>query len=176
MLSNSSAAIERYKRELDRYTLEQLRYQSEPDVWSVGQMIVHVIGVADEYMGHMQTCADARYEEPGGKSETGEIVFLEKSWPDVRVKLDEPVNDTPNPRSKAELIDELDRVIRELNEWEARLPAVNPSGKVRHGWFGWLNAREWFELIDIHSRHHLRQQARLDEKLAEAERKGVKDE
>lgn len=32
------AVIEQYKSSLDEYTLEQLRYKSEVEVWSVGQM------------------------------------------------------------------------------------------------------------------------------------------
>lgn len=42
MLNNSSAIIEQYIRELDRYSIEQLRFNSDEDVWSVGQMYIHV--------------------------------------------------------------------------------------------------------------------------------------
>ncbi|WP_178022158.1 DinB family protein [uncultured Paenibacillus sp.] len=161
--------IEQYKSSLDEYTLEQLRYKSEEDVWSIGQMYDHVIGVAEEYIGYIRTCASATGEEqPGGKSADGTRAFEEKMWPHVRVKLNEPVNATRNPESKDELTVGFEHVLRELKDWASHVHEVHPAYKVRHGWFGWLDAREWFELVGMHSRHHLRQKAELDQRLAEA--------
>ncbi|MFD1139062.1 DinB family protein [Paenibacillus shunpengii] len=169
MINNDSPAIiEQYKRSLAEYTIDQLRYKSEEDVWSIGQMYIHVIDVAEEYIGHIHTCTIAAQEEHGDKTEDGTKAFLEKAWPDVRVKLEEPVNRTRNPDSKDEIIAGLEQVLKKLKYWEEHVRGANPACKVRHGWFGWLNAREWFEMIGMHSRHHLRQKARLDQKLAEA--------
>ncbi|WP_411503897.1 DinB family protein [Brevibacillus centrosporus] len=168
MLNNSSAIIEQYIRELDRYSIEQLRFNSDEDVWSVGQMYIHVIDVAKEYIGHIETCTKATNEEPGGKTEVGTKALAEKEWPNISVKLEQPPNATKNPESKDEIIAGLEQVIEKLAHWECRVDEANPECKVRHGWFGWLNARDWFEMVGMHSRHHLRQKAKLDEKLAEA--------
>lgn len=73
-----------------------------------------------------------------------------------------------NPESKDELKAGFEHVLKELNDWAARVQEVRPAYKVRHGWFGWLNALEWFELVGMHSRHHLRQKAELDQRLVEA--------
>jgi hypothetical protein len=164
---DSLAMIEQYKQILDEYTIEQLRYKCEEDVWSLGQMYIHVIDVAEEYIGHIQTCAMAAYAEHGGKSEDGTKAFSEKVWPNVRVKLDEPVNSTRNPETMDEIISGLEQVLKKLEYWAEHVHEANQACKVRHGWFGWLNACEWYEMVGMHSRHHLRQKARLDEKLAE---------
>jgi hypothetical protein len=109
----------------------------------------------------------ATHEEPGGKTEDGTKAFSEKAWPDVRVKLEEPANTTRNPESKDEIITGLEQVLKKLDYWAVHVHEANQACKVRHGWFGWLNAGEWFEMVGMHSRYHLRQKANLDEKLAE---------
>jgi hypothetical protein len=39
------------------------------------------------------------------------------------------------------------------------------TGKTAHPAFGFLDAFEWFQLIEIHFRHHLRLKNRLDKFL-----------
>ncbi|MBM7569042.1 DinB family protein [Paenibacillus sacheonensis] len=168
MLNDSSAIIEQYIRNLDRYSIEQLRYKCNEDVWSVGQMYIHVIEVAKEYIGHAETCAKGTHEVPEGKTEDGTKALAAREWPNIRVKLDQPVNETRNPETKDEIIAGLEQVLEKLAYWAGYVDEANPACKVRHGWFGWLKARDWFEMVGMHSRHHLRQKAKLDEKLAEA--------
>ncbi|MFD0695303.1 DinB family protein [Paenibacillus sp. GCM10027628] len=168
MLNDSSAIIEQYMRDLDRYSIEQLRFKCKENVWSVGQMYIHVIEVAKEYIGHIETCTKATHEELEGKTEDGTKALAEKEWPNIRVQLEEPPNATCNPESKDEIIVGLEQVLEKLAYWAGCVDEANPACKVRHGWFGWLNARDWFEMVGMHSRHHLRQKAKLDEKLAEA--------
>lgn len=166
--NDSQAIIEQYKQSLNEYTIDQLRFKSEEEVWSIGQMYIHVIDVAEEYIGHIQACTIAAQEEYGGKTEDGTKAFSEKEWPDVRVKLEQPANATRNPESKDEIIAGLNELLIKFKYWEEHIHEANQVCKVRHGWFGWLNAREWFEMVGMHSRHHLRQKARLDELLVEA--------
>ncbi|MDU0201024.1 DinB family protein [Paenibacillus sp. MAH-36] len=168
MLNNCAAIIEQYMENLDKYSIEQLRYKSEEDVWSIGQMYIHVIEVAKEYIGHIETCTKATREESEGRTEDGMKAIAEKEWPNIRVKLDQPPNETRNPESKDEILAGLEQVQVMLAYWATRIEEANPACKVRHGWFGWLNARDWFEMVGMHSRHHLRQKEILDEKLAES--------
>jgi hypothetical protein len=168
VLNDSSTIIEQYMRSLDEYSIEQLRFKYQENIWSVGQMFIHVIEVAKEYIGHIETCTMATEEMPEGKTEDGTKVLAEKEWPNIRVKLEQLPNETRNPESKDEIIAGLEQVLVKLANLAGCVDEANPACKVRHGWFGWLNAREWFEMVGMHSRHHLRQKARLDEKLAEA--------
>ncbi|BFT72720.1 DinB family protein [Paenibacillus sp. P36] len=168
MLNSCAAIIQQYMENLDKYSIEQLRYKSEENVWSIGQMYIHVIEVAKEYIGHIETCTKATREEPEDKTGDGLKAFAEKEWPNIRVKLDQPPNETRNPDTKDEIVAGLEQVLVMLANWTSRVEEANPACKVRHGWFGWLNARDWFEMVGMHSRHHLRQKEILDEKLAEA--------
>ncbi|REE68754.1 DinB family protein [Paenibacillus taihuensis] len=168
MVHNASAIIKQYIQYLDSYSIEQLRYKSDENVWSIGQMYIHVIEAAKEYLEYAAICAKATDEATGGKTEDGMKTFAENEWPNIRVKLDEPPNSTRNPESKAEVQAGLDELLAKLEQCEGFIDEANPACKLRHGWFGWLNAREWVEMVNMHSRHHLRQKELLDEKLAEA--------
>jgi hypothetical protein len=52
-----------------------------------------------------------------------------------------------------------------MSEWDEKVDTINPNFKVRHDGFGWLNSREWFDIIGMHFRHHLRQKNELEQKL-----------
>lgn len=158
--------IEEYKSSLKAYSLEQIRHIPEPDVWSLGQMYNHVIVVAHEYLDNVEACAAANEEQPHGKTEAGERLFKLGGFPPVKIKLPDFLNQPPsNSESKEELTYGLDQVMQRMMEWEGKKDAVNPHYKVEHGGFGWLNAREWFDLIGMHFRHHLLQKIELEQKL-----------
>ncbi|TXK75473.1 DinB family protein [Paenibacillus sp. N3.4] len=127
MLNDSSAIIEQYMRNLDRYSIEQLRFKCIEKVWSVGQMYIHVIEVAKEYIGHNETCTKATHEEPEGKTEDGTKALAEKEWPNIRVKLEELPNATCNPESKDEIVAGLEQVLEKLAYWSGYVDESNPA-------------------------------------------------
>ncbi|MEW5597133.1 DinB family protein, partial [Peribacillus frigoritolerans] len=45
------------------------------------------------------------------------------------------------------------------------LSDIPASQKVQHRRMGYLNAEEYFQLIEMHFRHHLRQKERIDRVL-----------
>ena len=53
-------------------------------------------------------------------------------------------------------------LISRMDALEASLGDATDDRKTFHGGFGWLNAREWFELVEMHTRHHRRQQQELE--------------
>ncbi|WP_317851404.1 DinB family protein [Neobacillus bataviensis] len=156
--------INSYKNELQNYSLEQLRYKSEEAVWSIGQMYDHLILVAHEYLDNSETCATLKDEQPLGKTEFGEHLFKIGGFPPIKIKLPDELNTPPN-NLDSELISRMDQVILRLRQWESKVDHINPNYKVKHGGFGWLNAREWYDLVGMHFRHHLRQKDELELKL-----------
>lgn len=155
--------IETYISELQKYSHEQLRYITAEGVWSIGQMYDHVILVAMEYLDNVETCGSLKEEQKLGKTDSGEHVFKIGGFPPIKIKLPDELNTPPNNLdSIAELTSRLEEVMQRLRQWESRVDAINPNYKVKHGGFGWLNAREWFDLVGMHFRHHLRQKAELE--------------
>lgn len=163
---NELKLIETYKSELQNYSLEQLRHISSEGVWSIGQMYDHVILVAYEYLDNMEACAASVKEQKLGKTEFGKRLFEEGGFPPVKIKLPDELNAPPNNSDTREkLMSRLNEVMQRMIQWKPKIDDVNPNYKVQHGGFGWLNAPEWYDLVGMHFRHHLRQKEELEEKL-----------
>ena len=157
--------IHSYKDELQKYSLEQIRYISEEGIWSIGQMYDHLILVAHEYLDNMETCATLKEGQPLGKTEFGERLFKNGGFPPIKIRLPDELNAPPNNSdSKEELINRIDQVIQRLGQWESKVDNINPNYKAEHGGFGWLNAKEWYDLVGMHFRHHLRQKDELEQR------------
>lgn len=152
-----------FKTDLHKYSLEQLRFISEEGVWSIGQMYDHLILVAHEYLDNMETCASLNEEQRLGKTRFGEQLYKNGGFPPIKIRLPDELNSPPNNSDNMEaLISRMDQLIQRLNQWESKVDDINPNFKVEHGGFGWLNAREWYDLVGMHFRHHLRQKDELE--------------
>ncbi|MCU6795656.1 DinB family protein [Paenibacillus sp. WQ 127069] len=156
--------VETYKCSLQSYSLEQLRHISEQGVWSLGQMYNHLILASLDYLDQVEMCAAAGEEQKLGKTEAGEHLYQLGGFPPIKIKLpDGPANSPSNTESIEDLMRGLDQVWQKIKEWEGKLDTINPNYKVKHAGFGWLNAQEWFALVDMHLRHHLCQKCELEE-------------
>jgi hypothetical protein len=152
-----------FKSDLSNYSLKQLRYISKEGVWSIGQMYDHLIVVAHEYLDNMETCATLNEEQPLGKTQFGEQLFRDGGFPPIKIKLPDKLNSPPNNSdSHEDLIIRMDELIQRMGQWESKVDDINPNHKVKHGGFGWLNAKEWYHLVGMHFRHHLRQKDELE--------------
>ncbi|MDQ0429467.1 hypothetical protein QOZ98_002295 [Planomicrobium stackebrandtii] len=155
-----------FKQELSNYSPEQLRYIPKEGVWSIDQMYDHIILVAHEYLDSAESCASLNEEQPLGKTRTGEQLMKAGGFPPVKIRLPDEMNAPPNNSdSQEQLASRLDELIGRLENWEAKVNLINPNYKVEHGGFGWLNAKEWLGLVEMHSRHHLRQKEELESYL-----------
>ncbi|EFM12496.1 conserved hypothetical protein [Paenibacillus curdlanolyticus YK9] len=163
---SESSLIAIYQNGLHKYSMEQLRSIPEPGVWSLGQMYDHVILTALDYLDQVENCSSANEEQSLGKTEAGEHILRQGGFPPIKIKLPNgPENSPSNTETKEELLRGFDLIIHRMEQWETKLDAINPNYKIQHGGFGWLNAREWFGLIDMHFRHHLRQKNELEQRL-----------
>ncbi|WP_314589185.1 DinB family protein [Paenibacillus terrigena] len=158
--------IESYKSDLQQYSQDYLRYIPSEGVWSIGQMYDHLILVAHEYLDNVETCARQEEEQHLGKSDFGERLYQMGGFPPIKIKLPDELNAPPNNwDSQEDLMNRLDQVMLRLRELETSIDAINPNYKVNHGGFGWLNAKEWYDLFGMHFRHHLRQKYELEQNL-----------
>ena len=159
--------IETYKSFLQKYSLEQLRLIPEQGVWSICQMYDHLIVVAHEYLDSVEVCATAVGEQKQGKTEFGDYLFNIGGFPPIKIKLPAEFDTPPdNTKSKDDIMLELDQLMKRMKELKLIADGINPNYKDEHGGFGWLNAQEWFALVGMHFRHHLRQKYELNQKLS----------
>lgn len=151
-----------FKNELSKYAPDQLRHVPEEGVWSIGQMYDHIIIVAHEYLDNMEICAAAHEVQSLGETPKGEQLFKDGGFSPIKIRLPDEMNAPPNNLdSKEKLKERVEEVIERLEHWESKFSSINPNNKAKHGGFGWLNAKEWCELVEMHTRHHLRQKEEL---------------
>lgn len=160
-----------YEEQLKRYDMEQLTRVPEEGEWSLGQMYVHLIQSAlNMHLRNIELCRErmntGAERQPGsvrGKTEQGQAVFDLGGFPPVRVRVQPSEAYTPRqPESIAQLADGLQEVVRRMRRTEPELDAIPEANVAAHPRLGELNAKEWFALIEMHYRHHLRQKERLD--------------
>jgi hypothetical protein len=177
--------VSSYIQELDSFSLEQLLWKSAEDEWSLGQMHVHLIHSAQfMHLRNVALCLAPNGNptvSSTGKTKQGEEVFRAGSFPPDRIQVPpSPQYTPPQPESKEQLVDGLRDTLRRMTEIEPAVAAVDPASQaisdpgkdtavepvrntVVHPRLGGLNAHEWFQLIEMHYRHHLLQRKRLDD-------------
>jgi DinB superfamily len=102
---NDLTLIETYKRFLQAYSPEQLRYKPEQAVWSIGQMYDHLLVVAHEYLDSAEACALAGGEQTQGKTEFGEYLFNIGGFPPIKIQLPPELNAPPDNTKPKRILD-----------------------------------------------------------------------
>ncbi|MFF2158133.1 DinB family protein [Paenibacillus chitinolyticus] len=170
ILNRFEQLTETYIHELENYSLEELTRKPEEDQWSLGQMYVHLIGsVLYRHLPIMEACrTSSGSEEAAGKTESGVEAYARGSYPPIRIQIPPSKEYTPlQPESKEQLVSGLRDVISAMRAIQPTLVDIPTANTVTHPGFGELNAVEWFALVEMHYRHHLRQKERLDAFLRE---------
>lgn len=99
----------------------------------------------------------------------GQVIFLMKSIPPVRLEMPKSVAfEPPQPEDAAQIREGFDETVKMMEAVEKELPAADLAIKSKHPVLGMLNALEWFQGAEFHIRHHFRQKKRLEKFLQEA--------
>ncbi|WP_136607358.1 DinB family protein [Paenibacillus dokdonensis] len=160
-----------YLKELERFSMEDLTRKPGEDEWSLGQMYMHLINASLYlHLRNVRACASSAEDvlTEGEKSERGEAAFLNNEFPPIRVHVPPSPAYTPRqPDSKEQIREGLLSVLAEMKKAEQVVDGAPKQNKLIHPGFGALNAAEWFMLVEMHYRHHLRQKERIESVLAE---------
>lgn len=169
ILDRFDEITEHYVRELDKYSMEELRRKPAENEWSLGQMYLHLAHSAlNMQLRHAEQCMaqDGDSDGAGEKTEAGRAVFEQGSFPPVRIQVPAGAQYTPpQPESKDQLVAMLEEARRRMHEIGASLQGAAQDRlrqKAAHPAFGALNAAEWFAMPEMHYRHHLLQKERID--------------
>ncbi|WP_334072438.1 MULTISPECIES: DinB family protein [Paenibacillus] len=171
ILLRFESLVDGYIRELDGFTMEQLLQKPEDGGWSLGQMYQHLIQSAlYMHLANAETCLRGTADPalaPAGLTKEGNAVFAQGEFPPIRIQVPPSPQYTPKaPESKESLVEGLNRVVVRMGELEPALAGASLRQGVAHPRFGVLTAGEWFALVPMHYRHHLRQLDRLKQELA----------
>ena len=164
------AQTEFYLSELTNLTMDQLCRKPGDNAWSVGQMMVHLMNSARfMQLPNVEACRDASnpaVRVDGAKNDRGAEVFRVGSIPPIRIQVPPSPQYTPaQPESKEEIRAGMQDVIVRMQAVAPALDEIPAGNTVEHPGFGYLHAKEWFQLIEMHYRHHRHQLGRLKEFL-----------
>jgi hypothetical protein len=154
-----------YLKELDYYGKNQFKYKPSETEWSLGQLYDHLVsGTYAFHIKEIENCLSRKNgSEAGAKKFKGKVVFFLKRFPGIKFK-GRPDYTPVQPESPAKMKDEVYRFIKAMQKVSKDIDqANNPVYKTMHPAFGMLNALEWYMVIEMHFRHHIKQKTKLDE-------------
>ena len=169
ILSDFEKTAEIWRSSLEHYSEEQFSRKPDGNGWSIGQVYNHLVGGTRRYqLRQIAACLDGKGTHNGeGKTISGMIVFALGRFLPARIKV--PPSDAYTPKQPGgiqEIRAGLHHLIEAIREAGKALEGATEIQKTRHFILGALNAREWYQLTEMHFRHHLRQKGRLDQFLA----------
>jgi hypothetical protein len=156
--------IDKYLRQLDTYSIEQLCMQPAEGSWSVGQVYIHLwMSAKGFFFKNASQCISRQdCDTRQGKNWRGKVVFALGFMPPVKVKMPEKLAVQPyQPESKEQLVSRLNELKAQCEEAILLLHDADLNNKTRHPLLGYLNAREWLALNRMHFRHHELQISRI---------------
>jgi hypothetical protein len=153
-----------WQSELEKYSDSDLKRQISPDTWTLGQVYNHLINsTLGFHLKQVEFCLTNSAEKNQSKNFKGFLAYhVLNGFPPIKIKV--PASDfyTPkHPNSKEEILVGFKQVEKAMQELVERF-ATNQEGKTIHPGFSYLSAKEWYKLVEMHWRHHLRQKKELD--------------
>lgn len=155
-----AATLQSYIDALDRYTNEQFVAKPDASEWSLGQMYQHIYE-ADTYffLANVKRCLEKRKGQEGGEmTADGQKIYKYNSFPPIKVKRPASADSAEPVAQKREVYRAL--YAETLSNGLAYADALADDDrqyKTQHFRFGWMNATEWLQSLEIHARHHIRQ-------------------
>lgn len=162
---NLETIVNQYINSLDDYSDEHFFFKTNDETWSLGQMYEHLtVSSQFFFLANCVRCLEKRKGQEGGeKNEFGEKLFIKGSFPPVKLKIPDAIR---GPEPVAKTREEYKSILKKiLTDSQNLIEAVsNDDGsyKALQVAMGWLDAKEWYYLHEMHYRHHLRQKTELE--------------
>lgn len=153
-----------WEESLDNYSDEDFAKKPDADSWSMGQAYAHIIdGAMKFHLKQVEACLLTN--ENSNKKMTGpaRLVFLCNSFPPIKIKVPPSKEYTPEqPPNRQAAKKSMEILKKRLKELSVEISKSGNKGKTQHPAFGYLNAMEWYTLIGLHIKHHLKQKKRIE--------------
>jgi len=131
--------------------------------WSLGQISDHVTLVSSAFLEAAEALTRGEGEERGGGFLAAVMCGVFRSFPPFRLKVPPNLPDEvmraadPDSLPKAEALERFAAVLRRTRDLCGAVAAAPRRLRLEHPVLGWVNARQWYQLSEMHMRHHLRQ-------------------
>lgn len=153
---------------LENYNDEPFLDKPDKSSWSLGELYDHLSnGTIDGHLKKFHDCIEQKNGSLKGKRKfKGKMLFLFGSIPNKKIKNPNHETKPPvQPENVKEAKNNMIKLLKHMNDAGQLIGASNPKYKTEHRLFGYLNAEEWYKLIGMHFKHHLKQKKKLDKRL-----------
>ncbi len=162
LIAEFTQAIDTWIDSLQAYDFGKICAKPSADGWSLGQVCMHLIENTGYFMEQVRICASSGEHVAEVMSDAATAMFARNSFPDEQLEGPPENALTPQPAGKEELIGELVRLKKEVEDTGALMTRGGCNGKSRHPGLGYFSASEWFRFAGMHFRHHFRQRKRIE--------------
>jgi hypothetical protein len=167
ILKSFNDTMRQWELAVSQFPEELFRKKPGNGSWSMSQLSTHLIDSTTRSLGQVEKCCQSDENCGEAKTAMGESSLQTNALGEVRVKNPAHVSNPPVESPDREFVlagfKKLSHSFAEIATKTADQPG---RGKQKHPVLGFLNAKEWLQVIDIHLRHHLLQQARIRESLS----------
>ena len=164
-IESFNQTIDIWIQALEQYSFTQLCTRPAVKSWSPGQLYLHLINDTHYYIEQIKTCITTNDNSMEKASPGATIMFCNNEFPDAIIEGHPDNSLIPQPGSKEQLLHSLIKLKDEINRVDSLISTSVFKGKTNHPGFNYLGAGEWFQLAEMHFRHHLRQKKRMDDFL-----------
>jgi len=144
---------------------------AKPGAWTLGQVCDHVTRASRIFLDSAQALCAGVGETHSGSLFTGLTFGVFRSLPPLRFRVpaDLPEEfaklEAPDPMTRAAAQERFAAILDRTRGLCEGVNAAPRSLRSNHPAAGWLNALQWYQLSEMHMRHHLRQLRRLEKTL-----------
>lgn len=158
-------------KELDFYGNNQFKKKVTPNGWTIGQIYDHLLMYSQEvHIKAIQECLAKKHIDPKErKTFNGFVQYAYGSYLPFKHKSN-PYKEPGQPLSTEKVKDDFYRFLKLLYKVAKEIDYKKPAAKVKHPKLGYLSAQEWFQLIEMHFRHHIKQKKKLDNEVRSTSR------
>ena len=157
--------IDSWVRDLDNYTLTELRCKPSPLGWSLGQLYFHLVKNTQYYIEQAKICLSSNDQVHDEASPEAIAMFTNNEFPNAIIEGPDTNISPPQPNSKEDLKNALLNLKQEVINATIQVSHNRNRGKKKHPGLGYFSANDWLQFADMHFRHHLRQKKRINDFL-----------
>lgn len=166
LINDFNNTIDAWIKNLEPYSFANLCMKPTPGSWSLGQLYLHLINDTRYYIEQIEPCLSSNNNATEQIKPNRKALLLANEFPDIQIEGHPDNAFIPQPESKEQLLQSLQNIKDDMNSIWLLIQQTPFNGKSKHDGFGYMTAAEWFQLAEMHFRHHLRQKKRLDDFLA----------
>jgi hypothetical protein len=145
-------------------TIGDGQFQLTPPIggWSYSEVYSHIFDASILSLKAMESCLEGKGKRHSTAFLVKVILFLGFLPPGKKYKAPEMLEKRVKKVSKPEAEELMRRFSQQLERDYKEMEKARPDIKVPHPRFGFLNAKQWLRMIEIHLKHHLKQMKRIE--------------